>query len=245
MVSNQEGWSRIQDFFRFTRQEVSGLALAVLVAALIFSFRDWGDTTFSVVKGVHHFLQIALIAGLSFGFRVSCQKIYALWSGYTAEFRVWWAGLLLSLLLAFVTFGRVPLLLIGGITATFMVRQRLGEFRYGFSYWESGIISLWAVYASLILAIAFGIGHYLVPETYFFQKGLWLNLIMGLCALVPVPQLEGVNIFFAARWLLFLALGMVLLEAVLLLTRTLYGVLIPLILGVIISSVYLLISSEK
>lgn len=237
--------ARLKDFFEFSRQEVSGLALAIAVTAFVFSFRDWGGDVFSFITGLQHFLQVLAIAAVSFFFRISCQKIYALSNGYKAEFRIWWAGLLIMLIVAFVTFGRVPLVLIGGITAAFMVKQRLGEFRYGFSYWEGGIISLWAVYASLILAMAFGIGHYLSPESYLFQKGLWLNLIMGLCALIPLPQLEGVNIFFAARWLLFVALGMVLLVAVLLLTRTLPGLLTPIIAGVVMGMIYLVIRSEK
>ena len=237
--------SRIKDFFTFSRQERNNLLLAVLLAAFIFSFRDWGKEAFSLTEGLQHFILMLLVVTISVLFRISCQKLYGLSNGYKIEFRVWWTGMLISLILAFITFGKVPTILLGGATSAFMVRQRLGEFRYGYSYWQSGMISLWALYGSLILAILFALGKFALPESYFFAKGVVFNLIMGFCALLPLPQLEGVNIFFAARWLYAAAIALLALTALLLLTNAAWSLIVVIIGGTLIAAVYLITGSGK
>ncbi|MBI2665986.1 hypothetical protein HYX13_00075 [Candidatus Woesearchaeota archaeon] len=237
--------SRIKDFFTFSKQERNNLLLAVLLLAFIFSFRDWGRETFSLTEGLRHFILMLLVVSISIFARISCQKLYGLSNGYKIEFRVWWTGLLISLILAFITFGKVPTILLGGATSAFMVRQRLGEFRYGYSYWQSGMISLWAFYASLILATLFAVGKYAFPENYFFAKGVIFNLIMGFCALLPLPQLEGANIFFAARWLYAVAIVLLGVTTLLLLVNTAWSLIIIIVGTTIIATVYLITGSEK
>jgi len=126
-----------------------------------------------------------------------------------------------------------------------MIRQRLGEFRYGFSYWANGMIGFWGVLGNMILAILFSIGLYFFPGSFFFTKGLHLNLIMGFLALLPLPQLDGLNIFFSSRTLYIVGILMVLLAAVLLLSKTAIGLVAAIIVAVIVSITYVLISSEK
>ena len=92
MASQQELQSRIKEFFRFSRQEISGLVAAVLITAFIFSFRDWGKESFEFLTGLTNLFIMLIIASLSFLFRLSCQKVYALGQGYRAEFKVWWTG---------------------------------------------------------------------------------------------------------------------------------------------------------
>ncbi|MBT4936249.1 hypothetical protein HOL21_01255 [Candidatus Woesearchaeota archaeon] len=245
MANIKELIKRIQDFYRFSWQEISGLLIAVIFTAFIFSFRDWGGELFDIVIGLKNFVIVIFVAAISFTFRISCQKIYALSQGYKAEFKVWWVGLIIALVLAFISFGRVPLVLIGGVVTAFMVKQRLGEFRYGFSYLQNGFTSLWGILGNMILAIGFALGLYYVPQSYFFSKGLMLNVIMGFCALLPLPQLDGLNIYFGSRIMYYIAIVTVLLASVLLLTRTKWGLIIAIVIGSIAGIIYISIGSEK
>ena len=245
MVSRQEFKARIDDFYTFSRQEMVGIIAAVLVTGFIFSFRDWGAEMFDAATGLKNLLTLLIIAAISFIFRLSCQKWYSLSAGYKAEFKVWWTGLAIALVIAFVSFGRVPLVLAGTMATAFMVKQRLGEFRYGFSYWNNAMIAMWGILGNMIIAILFAVGLYFLPDSYFFQKGLILNLMMGFTSLWPVPQLEGLHIFFGSRGLYWLALAMVALAAVLLLSQAALGLIIVIIIATIISTVYLLVTSEK
>ena len=161
MVSTTELKARVQEFLRFNKQEVSGLVVAILVTAFIFSFRDWGAETFDLAIGLKNLTLMIFATSLSFIFRLSCQKIYGLTEGYKAEFKVWWAGLAIALGLAFISLGRIPVVIIGSMVTIFMIKHRLGEFRYGFSYWNNAMIALWGILGTMFMAILFAIGLYL------------------------------------------------------------------------------------
>lgn len=245
MVKFAEFQARIKGFYRFSRQEAAGLLAAVLVTAFIFSFRDWGAEQFSLLTGLGNFLTVLLIAALSFWFRISCQKLYGLAEGYKAEFKVWWMGLGIALVIAFISLGRVPLILAGAMSVAFMVKQRLGEFRYGFSNWHNGMIAYWGVLGNLILAGLFAIGLFALPESYFFGKGLLLNLIMAFASLLPLPQLDGLSIFFASRKLYILAWVVAVFVALLLITQSKAGLIVAIVFGLVYGLIYILIGSEK
>ena len=143
MVSSQELKERVKEFYKFEKQELASLGIAVLITAFIFSFRDWGDDFFDFIVGLTNLILTLLITAFTFAFRISCQKIYALSQGYKVEFKVWNLGLLIALIVAFFSNGILPLVLGGSVVAALMVKQRLGEFRYGFSYLDNAIISFW------------------------------------------------------------------------------------------------------
>ena len=245
MAGQQELKERIKDFYKFSKQEIFGLLVAVLVTAFIFSFRDWGEDFFDFIVGITNLTVMVIIVALSFLFRISCQKIYALGQGYKVEFKIWYLGLFIALIVAFISAGRVPLVLIGSAIAALMVKQRLGEFRYGFSYIDNANIAFWGVLGNLIAASIFAIGLYVFPQNYFFSKGLLLNTIMALCSLLPLPQLDGLNIFFGSRNLYYWSLFIVLITSVLLLTKTKIGLIAVIVGGASIGIFYNLTRSEK
>jgi len=245
MVNKLEFYARVRDGLRFNWQEISGLIVAVLVTGFIFSFRDWGAEQFDLIVGLKNLFLVFIVAAVSFLFRLSCQKSYALAAGKKVEFKLWWAGILIALTLAFLTMGRLPLVFIGGVTVAFMVRHRLGEFRYGPSWSVNGYIGLWGILGNLIMAILFSIGAYILPQSYFFHKGVILNLIMAGCALVPLPQLDGMLVFFSNRFVYMLAWVTIILAAILLLTGTKIGLIMAIIIGGTAGMIALLIGSDK
>ncbi len=245
MTSFKELFARIKQNLRFSRQELGGIIVAILAAAFIFSFRDWGTEDFNALSGFINLLLVLLIAAISFFFRLSCQKIYGLAEGHKAEFKVWWTGIVIALVLAFITNGRLPIILAGTMVASFMVKLRLGEFRYGFSTWSNGIIGYWGILGNLILALLFAWGLYLFPSSYFFHKGLILNLVMAWCALIPLPQLDGLNIFFASYKLYLLAIVVAALSTALLLLQAKWSLILAVVGAVIYATIYLIIGSEK
>jgi len=245
MTSWPELIDRIKVYLRFSRQELSGLIPAIIVTAFIFSFRDWGDESFNLIVGFTHFGLVLIIATISFLFYLSCQKIYALGQGNKADFKVWWPGLLISLVLAFVSSGRVPLIFSGGMVIAFMTRHRLGEFRYGQNTIVVATTHMWASLSCMIMAILFAIGLHMFPQSYFFHKGLILNIILAFSSLLPIPRLDGLGLFFHSLGYYFFALLIFALGAVLLLTRTTWGLIAAIVIGSIGGLVFILIGSEK
>ncbi len=244
MVSRQELFARYGDFFRFSTQEIYPLLIAIVVTGFVFSFRDWGETSFDHVIGLKNLVVITIAAALSFIFRISCQKIYGLGEGYKSEFQVWWGGLGIMLVTGFVTLGYVPLVLLGSMVPQVLVKHRLGEYRGGWSNWHMQMIAAWGVLGNMILAILFAIGVWILPQSYFFFKGMLLNLIMAFCSLLPLPQLDGPTIFFGSRWLYYLLVFTVLLGAVLLLTKTKIGLVAAIIIAASVAFFYIMTSSN-
>ena len=190
MVSTDELKARVTEFFRFDKREIVEISASMLVMGFIFSFNDWHPT--QLVVGIQHFLLSIIAVGLSLGFRIGCQKIYALSEGYKAEFKVWWLGLFISFLIVFITTlltsKALPIALVGTVATTFMVKQRLGEFRYGHGYGDSAFIGLWGILGSLLAAIFFAILLHFSPDNYFFNQGLLFNVVFAFSALIPLPQ---------------------------------------------------------
>ncbi|MBS3116867.1 hypothetical protein J4421_04700 [Candidatus Woesearchaeota archaeon] len=244
MVSHQEIFARYKDFLRFSKQEIYPLLIAVIVTGFVFSFRDWGETTFDHLIGLKNLLVMILVVAISFVFRISCQKMYGLGEGYKSEFQVWWGGLGVMLITALVTVGYIPLVLLGSIVPQVLIKHRLGEYRGGWSTWHTQMIPAWGVLGNLILAILFAIGGWFFPQSYFFSKGVLLNLIMAFCSLLPLPQLDGLAIFFGRRGLYYLLLLAALLGAVLLLTHTKIGLIASVVIATVIAFIYIMTSSN-
>ena len=245
MVSWQEDISRWKEYYGFNRQEfISGVVIA-LVTGFLFSFRDWGTESFSLIAGVINLLLATIAALISIWFKLSCQKLYGLSEGYKVYFKPWWTGVGIAAVVAFVTFGRVPLLILGTVSAVFMVRHRLGEFRYGYSHWNYCMIMYWGLMSHLIMDILFAIGLHFSPQNYFFNKGLWMNLIAGFCLMIPLPQMDGLNIWFGKSALYYIGWVLLLLASVLLLTKTTFGLLFCITAGLTYAAIYMLIGSEK
>ncbi len=251
MTSPIEFRHRIKKFLRFSKQELSTIVIATLITGFIFSFRDWGDTTFNLSIGLTNLLLTIIIVFISIIFKLTCQKLYALSTGYKAEFKVWWAGLIIALVFTFITVGRVPLVLIGTIVTTFMVKQRLGEFRYAHNYEENAMAAQWGVYGALIMAMIFGVGLLYFPESYFFNMGVFFNLVMAVCALIPIPQLDGLTIIWGSKLYYIIGIVASILAPLLLVSYKInlvpqkVGLITAIIVGSVAGVIYMLVMSEK
>ncbi len=245
MVNFPEVKERVKDFYNFDKQEIFGLLVVTLVIGFIFSFRNWGEDQFNLIFGLKNLFLAIIVAGISLWFKVSCQKVYGLSSGQSNVFKVWWNGVIIMLLITFITRGWVPLALAGGAVSSFMVKQRLGEFRYGFSTWIMAISSSWAIWGSLIMATFFAIGAFFFPQSFFFDIGMKMNLMIAFCSWLPLPQQDGLSLFFGSRWLWSIMILVILFASVLLLTKTTIGLIVTIVIGTLIGVVALLTSSEK
>ncbi len=244
MVSFTELAHRCKDHFRFSQQELVGIIAITIASAFIFSFRDWGAETFDLALGIEHLILTLIVILISIFFRLSLQKVNSLFDGFKAEFKTFWLGIVIALVLAFITNGRFPIILAGVMITSFMVKLRLGEFRYGHSYQINGVIAFWGIIGNLILALLFALGLYLFPENYFFHKGLLFNIIMAWCGLLPLPQLDGLSIFWGWRMLYYIAIGVVVVFTALLISQNVIGLIIAWILAIIAGIVNWLTMSE-
>ncbi len=243
MVSMQELRSRIAEYLRFSKQEVSSLIIAVLATTLIFAFDD-GRATFSWGPWISNFIAVLVIVAFTIFVKYLIQKSAALAEGYTAEFKLWWIGIGIALIVGLITSGKVALVLIGGVATTFISRHRLGEFRYGFSYEDNAMVSMMGVVANILLAIFFAVLLYFTHYRL-FALALNLNIIMGVLSLLPFPQLDGLQIFWGSRAWYYIIVVTMLLFGVLLLSKSSIGLVLAIILAAIGGAWKFMTSSEK
>jgi len=225
-----ETYSRIKQYLRFSKAELIYLTIISIVVGFIFSMQHPGDEL-RLFNYLGYFFLATILAAISMFFRVALQKGYALYRGYYGEFKIWWEGLVASVVIAFLSLGRLPIVLLGNISSVFMIRHRLGEFRYGYSYEENSVVALWGFLANLYLATIFAILNLVFPGTFFFYTGMLMNIVMMLCFMIPVPWLDGLQIFFGSRFYYFISLAAAILASILLLSQTKIGLVIVIVGG--------------
>lgn len=228
-----EHYARVKQYLRFKRAELQALIIVGFIIGFIYSMaQDLGETL--LLLNWAKFFVLATIVGLiSLFLRLTLQKIMALKYGYYAQFKVFWEGMAASLVFSFLSMGALPLVFPGNLSLIFMVRQRIGDFRYGYNFEETAIITLWGLIGNIYLATIFAMLNLAYPGNFFFKTGMLLNIIMGICFLLPLPWLEGLQIFFGSRFYYGLAIAAWLLSTLLLLSGTKIGIIILILVGAI------------
>ena len=207
---------RLQRYFAFAKKEKRDILIATLIIGFIFSFRDWGTgDSVDIVTGVTNLIITIIIVAIALVIHESAHRFFALSIGYKSEFKPWYGGLIVSLILVIVSNGRVQLALPGGMVNAVMARHRLGEFRYGLNYWENGIIALYGPLFNLLLAFIAKVFLYFAPQSWILDKFLFVNILFAICTMLPIPPLDGMSVFFASRVLYVLSFIGILVSSVL------------------------------
>lgn len=222
---------RIKRDFGFSADEIKGLVIATLVLAFIFTFREWS---------LSNLFYSVLIIALSLIVHVSCQKIVGLHLGVKVDFRIWWYGLLASVVAVFISNGRVWWLIIpGGVVISIIAKYRLGKFRYGLGYHLMGIVGLTGPVASIVLGSIFkNINLYTPITSPLLDKIFIWNLVYAVFCLMPIPPLDGHYTFFAGRLTYAFVAGSIFVYCMLILLLGIYSFIWAIIGGGIIYVVY-------
>src|SRR3989338_1912928 len=207
---------KIKRYFMFTPLEIRSLIIAVLITAFVFSFREWGyGDNFSLRIGVFNYFNAILIVGLSFLVHISIQRIWSLGIGYRQEWKMWTFGLLLSLIMVFLTNGAIWLILPGGFFVHHLGGHRLGWFRYDINYWALGLIAVTGTFATIFFAALFKALGVFVANSL-IEKLITFNIAYALYSLIPLPPLDGSRTFYGSRMLYAFSTSFILAAAILL-----------------------------
>lgn len=188
-----ELWERIKRDFRFEKDEVIGLLVSSLAFGFIF-FYSFRDT-------LGNFIASVLIVAISLFFHIAVQKIVGLKLGVKVEYKLWWYGILVSLIAVLISGGRVWWLVIpGGAVCSIIAKYRLGRFNVGLNYVVLGAIGWAGPVASVIFGSIFkNINLYLisVPVPILHKIFIW-NLVYAIFSLIPYCPLTGIIHFLQA-----------------------------------------------
>lgn len=223
---------KLKNHYKFSKDEIKSLIIASALIGFTFAFRDFSLT---------NLIYAIIVAAIGITFHVAIQKVISLHVGYTADFKLWWYGLLAGLAVTFASNGKIWWLVFpGGLTFSIIARHRLGEFRYGLNYMQMGIIAFSGTVASILLGTIFkNIEIYIIGSQIPFLHNIFIfNLVLAIATLLPIPPLNGHYLFFASRmWYAFL-FGTVFAYGVLTLVFEIYSWIWAIVMGVIIWLIY-------
>ena len=208
---------KVKQYFRFSKEEIKSIIIATLILGFVVGFDD-GSETFELMYWLKNLFNSILVVALAILVRESAIRIYALHSGHRAELKLWWLGLGGALIMAIISFGKLPLLLYGGILVHFIPRHRIGYFRYGHSYGDMGMIALWGSIANVVLALIFKMFMFL-PNPL-IRQAMVINIAMACFNMLPIPPLAGSMVLFASRAIYGISVGAILAGSFLMLFST-------------------------
>ncbi|MGH9424717.1 MAG: hypothetical protein ACRD2L_00175 [Terriglobia bacterium] len=192
-------WANYKDkvsrYFPFSNTEWKHFIIVVLVFALMFSFTEWGVERFDAKLGFRNFAIAIFIVGLTVFVHHAAQRLWGIRKGYRIENKVWWPGILIALLITFLTNGKVLLFFATAMQAHFLPTHRLGSFRYGPSIRQIGA----AAFAGPIACVLIGFILYVLGPTAMATKFFTFSLLFAGYNMLPIPPLDGFLVFVGAK----------------------------------------------
>ena len=198
MVEWAEFRYRMRDFFRFSRRELRDLLIAMLVVAFAFAYDDKQDA-FVFSYWIMNYLKILFMVFLAFVVHESAHKMFGLALGIRTEYKLWTLGIYITLACTFLFQGKFYIILPGGVAFFHMAVQRLGHFRYGLNLLSSGLIGAMGPLANLVMATFWETLalNGIFPD--FMHQMTFINLYYAVFSMLPLPNLDGISLFFASR----------------------------------------------
>ena len=190
----------------FNGKEVLHLVFATLALAFIFAFDD-GRPTFILSLWLLNFFRMALICAAVLLSYVIAQKIIAERYGCSTEFRMWSLqrygfrpyskfkrpmpiGALVGIIVAFLSSGKLFFAAAGSFEVVEHRYRRVGRKYINITAMELAKIALSGVLASLLLAY--------VMAALGFKEFVLVATLFSVFQMIPLPNLDGIKVFFAS-----------------------------------------------
>lgn len=230
---------KVKRYTKFSPKEIRASLVTILVLAFAISFRQWGvGSEINVGFGLAYLLGAIIIVGISFFVRLGFQKVMALAADLKSVYTMWSFGLLLCLLLVFITNGKLWFLIPGSIMIRYLPGHRIGWVRYGLNYFGIGVISLFGPIASIVLSMIFKT-LYEIFNIQLFYTAFLFNIIWAVWSMIPIPPSDGSRMFLGSRPTYMLGLAIVVSSAILLYSNV--SVLITIPFSILIGCIWWLI----
>lgn len=259
--------SRIEKRWGFSSKELTRLLITSLVSAFSITLvKGWTIKVplegsdefvkygvFEVIKGssiADYFLNLIIVFIALFLFlwiHFSVQKLVALRLGYSSEYKYWINGMILGVIICFLSYGYIPLFFSGALYYDVIPKLRMGVFKGGVKHKDLGLIAFSGPLSNIIL-VGLLAPLYLASKNSFIFSMIILNILIALWSLLPIPVFEkfrqfeggttGLYIFIASRWAYVLVLSTVVAYALLILLFKIFSYLIAIFLGILVTIIY-------
>jgi len=124
-------WATVKQYCHFNKEEKKALIIQILLFAFIFSYDDWGETSFNFIIGMKNFFLALIVVTIGVLIHEVGHRLYAIKYGFKVETKLWWYGILIGLILCIISGGKLLFFAAHGVFIHQMSVHRLGHFRYG------------------------------------------------------------------------------------------------------------------
>ena len=201
---------KLRRHLKWKKAEVQDLIITVLVVAFIFAYDD-KQPTFALSYWLFNYLKHVLIVSMVVFVYDFAHKAASLFMNLGCEYQKWSNGLLIGVIVAILSGGKLYVVLPGGVIFHHMVVLRLGHFRYGLNYFTTGFLAAAGPIALLLVATFFKTLALFNVASAFFNHITFICLYFAIFAMLPFPRHDGAHMFFANRnWfiiILFFLIG--------------------------------------
>ena len=239
MVEYWELKQRVRKFCTFDSRELKNIFAAILVLTFIWGFND-GHETFEVVRWTAHLFGVLIMSTIAVFTQIFVQKVFAVYHGYKMEFRAWPVGLVLGVIVTFITRGNFPLMLVGGPTVMHLSRLRVGEFRYGLNTLQTAVSAFFGPLANIVVAMflkaviwqIMGIQWAWLDEFFIF------SMAFAVYSMLPIPPLSGILVYYGLKLLYIFGFAAMLGYILLIVIFGYYSLIWAFIIGVVVWGSY-------
>lgn len=178
-------------------KEWKHFTVTIIILTFIIGFNDNNpnSTWYSFIINMIYCLVFISISIFMANF---AGKLFASINGYDSEYSFSINGLLVGVLIAFVSNGLIWILQPGQLILHLNQAGRLGKFRYNFRMRDWARSALMIPLAHTLLAI---LGHISAPGNEIAKLFVNINLWLALFSVLPIPHNNGINIFFGEnKW---------------------------------------------
>ena len=246
MAEIADFFDKIKRYYKFTPHELRGLIIAIFVIAFIISFKEWGATNFDLTAGLYNLFNAVLVVALSILIHDFGQRIWGLAIGYRIEFKMWSFGLLIALIIAFISNGNLWLIVPSGFMLHHIAGHRLGWFRYDINYFGQAMVALAGPLFTLMLIILLKALNSFFPNPL-IQKAIIFNVVYAITSLLPIPPLDGSKIYFGSRMLYAFALPAIAVSTIMMIVSIplLFALVLSFLVGIVLWLTYYISFERK
>ncbi len=201
----------------FEKEEIKELIIAIVIAAFVFSFNEWGIEEFSLTIGITNFIRALIITAIIFPVHAFIQKQVAQKFDCTSKFKLLSLetvkykslivkkireilkpiGPIITLLISFISNGKLLLVLLSTAEIKPNKIKRVGREFTNIKEKEFAQIALSGPLTEIILLVIFKLLLPIAP--IFFQKAMFISASLAVFHILPIPKMDGGLIFFGSR----------------------------------------------
>ena len=191
---------KVKRYFWFSKIELRSFVIVVALLAVIASWTEWGFGRFDLNIGLKNWLYAVLLVGITVFVHHASQRLMALSLGFYAEQKLWWHGLIISLILVLLTNGYVKFLAATSTIIHLLPMHRLGAFRYGPNISSIMKVSLAGPVGNIFFSAFVKSLEWVNLLPHDFAERLFvMNLWFAAWNLLPIPPLDGSKLLYYSR----------------------------------------------